>query len=489
MNLRRVLHVIGMLVVTISLTMLAPLAVAVGYWEVDAIQAFVVAIVVGLVVGGIPAFVWRQAPDSFYRREGLTVVGLAWLVCALIGCLPYVLTSVIPDFVGAYFETMSGFTTTGASVMPSMETYGAGLTMPRSILFWRCMTNWLGGVGIVVLLVALLPALGVGSRIMFHFEVPGVGEKGFKPQIRQTAKTLWTIYAAFTLVESLLLMLAGMDWFSALCHSFATMATGGFSVHTASIGFYNSTWIHIIITVFMFFAGINFTLYHRLAGGQWRNFFRDTEFRVYSGVMAAVIALISLNLYLTGTETSFGTAVRDSAFQVVSIGTTTGFATTDYDLWPSFSKVLLCICMFIGGSAGSTAGGLKMIRVILILKFMASQLRRHVRPRSVTPVRLGGNPILEELLQPILGVGLLFIFTFVLGGICLSALGVEMDTAFAASIATLGNIGPGFAGVGPTCNYAEIPDAGKFVCSLLMLIGRLEIMTALSLLTTVLWRD
>ncbi len=489
MNLRRVLHVIGMLVVTISLTMVAPLGVAWGYGESDAAMAFVGAITIGLIFGGVPAFLFRHAPESFFRREGLTVVGFAWLFCALVGCLPYVFSGVIPDFIGAYFETMSGFTTTGASVMASMELYGDGLAVPQSILFWRCMTNWLGGVGIVVLLVALLPALGVGSRIMFHFEVPGVGEKGFKPQIRQTAKTLWTIYAALTLVESLCLMMAGMDWFAALCHSFATMATGGFSVHTASIGFYDSTWIHVIITIFMFMAGVNFTLYHRVAAGHWRSLFRDSEFRIYAALMATAIILITADLMVTDTMKDSGTALRDASFQVVSIGTTTGFATTDYDGWPALSKAILCISMFIGGSAGSTAGGLKVIRFILILKFMGSQLRSHVRPRTVAPVRLGGVSIGSDVMKPILAMGFLFICTFVIGGVCLSALGVEMETAFAASIATLGNIGPGFGGVGPACNYADIPEAGKVLCSLLMLVGRLEIMTALSLLTVVLWRD
>ena len=489
MNLRRVLHVIGMLIVIISLTMLAPLAVALGYWEPIAIRAFGIAIVTGLILGGIPAYVWRAAPDSFYRREGLTVVGFAWLACALVGCLPYVISGVIPDFIGAYFETMSGFTTTGASVMPSMEFYGDGQVVPQAILFWRCMTNWLGGVGIVVLLVALLPALGVGSRIMFHFEVPGVGEKGFKPQIRQTAKTLWVIYTTLTLVESVFLMFAGMDWFAALCHSFATMATGGFSVHTASIGFYNSTWIHIIVTIFMFLAGVNFTLYHRVAGGHWAALYKDPEFRIYTGLILLAIVLISADLLVTGLETEVGIAVRDAAFQVVSIGTTTGFATVDFDAWPALSKALLVISMFVGGSAGSTAGGIKVIRFVLIMKFVGRQLRTHVRPRSVAPVRFGGEPVADEVVQPILGMVLLFICTFALGGIILTALGVDMDTAFAASIATLGNIGPGFRGVGPACNYADIPSAGKALCSLLMLIGRLEIMTALSLMTRVLWRD
>lgn len=265
MNPRRVVYVVGLLITIISLTMSAPLIIAAIELERDAMMAFLGSIVAGLVVGAVAIVAGRTPLESFHRREGLLVVGLAWIVCALVGCLPYIFSGVIPSFVDAYFETMSGFTTTGASVLRDVEFLESGEPMPRSILFWRCMTNWLGGVGIVVLFVALLPALGVGGRLLFHFEVPGVGEKGFMPQIRQTASTLWTIYVVLTVAVFLSLLVCGMGWFDAACHAFATLATGGFSSRTASVGHWDSTAIHVVITFFMFLAGINFTLYFKVA--------------------------------------------------------------------------------------------------------------------------------------------------------------------------------------------------------------------------------
>ncbi|MCB9833273.1 MAG: TrkH family potassium uptake protein [Planctomycetes bacterium] len=489
MNYGRVLHVVGLIVATISATMALPLAVAIGHGEGQAAFSFLVAIGSGILLGGGSAFLFKDASPSFYRREGLVVVGSAWIVSAAFGCLPYVLSGVIADPIGAYFETMSGFTTTGASVMSSIETDGAGLATPRSILFWRCMTNWLGGVGIVVLLVALLPALGGGSRLIFHFEVPGVGEKGFKPHIRETALTLWIIYTLLTAVEVLLLLFGGMDWFDAVCHSFASMATGGFSPRNGSVGDFHSSYLHVVVTLFMLLAGVNFTLYARLAEGKWREVLRDGELRFYLGVLLLATVLITIDLRGEGSYDSSLLAVRDSAFQVTSIATTTGFATADFDRWPGLSRALLVVLMFMGGSVGSTAGGMKLIRIMIMVKFMAMQATLHIRPRAVEQVRVGRSVVPAPLLRSVLGMCLIFLVSFGLGGIALALCGLHPQEAFTSSIATLGNIGPGLGDVGPAGNYSGLNAPAKVICTFLMLLGRLEIYTALALFHPRLWRD
>lgn len=487
MNARRVVYVVGLLITIISLTMAVPLVVAAIEVEEGAMMAFLWSICIGLIVGAVAILVGRSRLESFRRREGLMVVGLAWSICALVGCLPYVFSGVIPSFVDAYFETMSGFTTTGASVLRDVEHLPSGEPTPRSILFWRCMTNWLGGVGIVVLFVALLPALGVGGRLLFHFEVPGVGEKGFMPHIRQTASTLWTIYVVLTLAVFVSLMVCGMDWFDASCHALATLATGGFSSRSASIGHWDSTAIHVVITLFMFLAGVNFTLYFKIADGRWRAILKDPELRLYAAIFLVATAIIAWDL--SGTADGRETAVRDSAFQVATISTTTGFATRDFDQWPPLSRMVLVLLMFCGGCAGSTAGGLKCVRIALVVKFMMRQVRLHVRPRSVEHIRFGGNTVGTEAMRSVIAMFLLFIMSFAVGALALAAMGLDLTTSCSASIAALGNIGPGLGSVGPACHYADIPAAGKMLLTVLMLVGRLEIFTVLSLFTPVLWRD
>ena len=489
MNYRRILHVLARLLMTISLTMFAPMGVALIYTEWWAAAAFLISITTGLAAALAARYAGRQAPSAFYRREGLAVVATAWIVCSFVACLPYMITGVIPGFVDAFFESMSGFTTTGASVLRTVEFMADGTAVPRSILFWRCMTNWLGGVGIVVLFVALLPALGVGGRLLFHFESPGVGEKGFMPHIRQTASMLWIIYVTLTGLEAILLWIAGMDLFHAICHSFATLATGGFSPHTASVGHYSSTAIHVIVTIFMLLAACNFTLYFKAVERRWKDVWEDRELRFFICLVAVAILLVWGNLVWSGQDDSAAHALRDSAFQVASISTTTGFATADFDAWPSFSRLILVLLMFVGGCAGSTAGGMKCIRIAVVFKFMMRQLKSHVRPRNVDQIRMGSDPIPVEVYRPVLGMFLIFVCSFAFGALALAAMGLDLTTAMSASIATLGNIGPGLGSVGPTANYADLPAAGKLMLTLFMLVGRLEIYTALSLFTPTLWRD
>lgn len=490
MNYFRVLQVVGLLLALVSLTMLAPLGIALGFGETEASRAFGISIAVGLAVSGAMSLIGRRGGGRFYRREALGVVASAWLVVASVGCLPYLLCGVLDGVIDAYFETMSGFTTTGASVISSLENHPDGGPMPRSILFWRCLTNWLGGVGIVVLFVAVLPALGVSSRQIFHMEAPGVGEKGFMPHIRQTALALWLLYVGLTVACFLSLMGAGLEWFDALCHALATLATGGFSSHTASVGYYQSWVVNLIVTVFMFMAGINFSLYFRLLlRRDLKGFLGNAELRFYAGVVALAIVCIGMELLFRDKVGSVGAALDQASFQVVTIATTTGFATADFDAWPSLSQMILLLLMFTGGCAGSTSGGIKLFRVMLVLKYGVRQLRLHIRPRSVEKLKLGGASVTKEVIRPVLGMVIFFVASFVVGAIFLAALGCDLTTALTASLAAVGNIGPGLGSVGPNGNYAAIPDAGKVVLSFLMLIGRLEIFTALSLFAPTLWRD
>jgi trk/ktr system potassium uptake protein len=490
MNYLRVVQVVGLLLALVSLTMLAPLGIALAFGEGEAARAFAISVAAGLVASGLASLIGRRAEGRFYRREALGVVASAWIVAASVGCLPYLLCGVLDGVVDAYFETMSGFTTTGASVIPDMEELPDGSPMPRSILFWRCLTNWVGGVGIVVLFVAVLPALGVSSRQIFHMEVPGVGEKGFMPHIRQTALALWLLYVGLTFACFLSLWAANLTWFDALCHALATLATGGFSSHTASIGHYSGWHIHLIVTVFMFMAGINFSLYFRLLlKRDLRGFLGNAEFRFYAGTVALCIVIIGLDLLFRGQVQGVGAALDQSSFQVVTIATSTGFATENFDAWPALSKLVLVMLMFTGGCAGSTAGGIKLFRIMLVLKYATRQLRLHIRPRSVERLKLGGSAITKEVIRPVLGMVIFFLATFVVGALFLAALGMEMTEALSASIAAIGNTGPGLGAVGPAGNYADVPETGKIVLAFLMLVGRLEIFTALSLFAPTLWRD
>ena len=489
MHYRHVLYVVGRLVVIVALTLFVPAGVAVIYGETAALTSFLWAAGGGLVLGTVMMTMGQRDFGSLRRREGLAIVGLAWIAASLVGGAPYVLTGVIPDPVGAAFEAMSGFTTTGASVLRNVEFMATGEPTPKSVLFWRCMTNWLGGVGIVVLFVALLPALGVGGKVLLGFEVPGVGEKGFMPRVRQTARTLWKIYVILSAVLVGILLLLGVDLYHAVCHSFATLATGGFSSHDASVGHYESAAVQVVITLFMFMAGVNFTLYFAMGRGKWRSLVKDVEFRVYAAIIVLAITTIAVDLMVQDQVENVGDAARLSAFQVVSIGTTTGFATDDFDVWPTYSRIMLVLLMFVGGCAGSTAGGLKIVRVIILFKYALRQLARQISPRRVEKLRLGGNVVDDELVRSIVGMFLLFLLCYGFGVLALAAMGVDMTTSLSASLASIANIGPGFGAVGATGNYAAIPAAGKVVLTLLMLVGRLEIFTALSLFVPSLWRD
>lgn len=409
------------------------------------------------------------------------IVSMSWIAAALVATLPYLLSGTIPNFTNAFFESMSGFTTTGASILTNIE------KLPPAILLWRAQTQWLGGMGIIVLSIAILPFLGIGGMQLYKAETPSPVVDKLTPRISDTAKALWKIYIFLTVFLILLLLVGGMSLFDALCHSFATLPTGGFSPKNASVGHYASAYIDWIIVIFMFAAGINFSLHYKLFRGNLRQFLRDPEFRVYLCSVAFLILLVFANIYRT-IYPSVLDAFRYAAFQVVSILTTTGFATADYEKWPALSQQLLFFCMFAGGMAGSTGGGIKIVRIMLLLKHCYLEIFRIIHPRAITVVKFGNLPVSQTIMRSIWGFFLLFIGLYVLGAIALAALGMDMLTALSAMATCLGNVGPGFGSIGPTENFAAVPLIGKWILIFSMLLGRLEIYTILVLLMPAFWR-
>ncbi len=481
MKVRYTLHLVGILVFFLGLTMVLPLLFGI-YYRDESVLALLKSIGITLGSGLVLYLVFRGARgETMTHREGMGVVALGWTAAGLFGALPYYWGGVLPNFTDALFESVSGFTTTGASVLMQIE------AVPHGFLFWRSLTHWLGGMGIIVLSLAILPLLGIGGMQLYKAEAPGPTPDRLKPRIRDTAMVLWKVYVLFSVAETVLLMLGGMDLFEALCHTFGTMATGGFSTKNASIGSYNSPYVDTVIILFMLAAGINFSLHYRFLKGDPLSFWRNSEFRFFVGVVSIFALVVTLNIYHTVYE-RLSEAIRFGAFQVVSIITTTGYATADFERWPSLSQSILLFCMFLGASAGSTGGGMKCLRIMLLLKHSYKQLFCLIHPRAVTQVKLAGRPIPDEVLHSIWGYFMLYLGLFILCSFLLAAMGVDVVTSFAAVAATIGNIGPGLGMVGPTDNYVPIPLLGKWVLMLCMLLGRLEIYTVLVLFVPEFWR-
>ena len=481
MRLRYTLHLVGILTFFLGLTMVFPLLFGL-YYQDESVLPLLKSIAVTLGTGLVIYLVFRSAKgEVMSHREGMGVVAIGWTAAGLFGALPYYCGGVFSTFADAFFESVSGFTTTGASVLINIE------IVPRGLLFWRSLTHWLGGMGIIVLSLAILPFLGVGGMQLYKAEVPGPAPDKLKPRIRDTAMVLWKVYVLFSAAETLLLMLGGMDLFQALCHTFGTMATGGFSTRQASIGSYHSPYIDTVVILFMLFAGINFSLHYQFLKGNLRAFWRNPEFRFFIGAVVIFVLAVSSNVYHTVYET-FSEAIRFGGFQVISIITTTGYTTADFEKWPSLSQTILLFCMFLGASAGSTGGGMKCLRIMLLLKHSYKQLFSLIHPRAVTQVKLGGRPISDEVLHSIWGYFVLYLGVFIVSSFLLAAMGVDVATSFAAVAATIGNIGPGLGLVGPTDNYAHIPMLGKWLLIFCMLLGRLEIYTILILFVPEFWR-
>jgi trk system potassium uptake protein TrkH len=476
-----ILSLVGLLSVGLGVLMLAPMGICLLYEE-PAWKAFLGGSTASGVLGLVLFWLFRtKTSHELTHREGMAIVGISWAVAGILGGIPLYFSGDFPTYTDAVFEAVSGFTTTGASVLTNIEAAGKG------VLFWRALTHWLGGMGFVVLSLAILPLMGVGGMQLFKAEVPSPTPDRLAPRITDTAQLLWKVYAAITAAEVLLLMAGGMDWFEAVCQAFATMATGGFATKNASIAGFNSAYVEWVITIFMMLAGMNFTLHFLAFRGAWKAFWRDEEWRFYMGIFVGLSLLIALGLYVltdNGAEGSF----RLASFQVATILTTTGFATTDYSLWPAVCLGLLVPLMFVGGSAGSTGGGPKVMRVLVVMKQSLSEFRRLVHPRLVAPVRLNHHNVDRQVVSSVYSFMGLYMGAFVLTGLILSAMGLDLLEAFSASIACLGNIGPGLGSIGPAGNYADLPDAAKWLLSWVMIVGRLEIYTVLVLLVPDFWR-
>jgi len=479
MDYRSTIFVLGRLTFGYGLCMLVPCALSLYKGE----TAWTALLASAFISGALGALM-SLAKHERHRigvREGYAIVGFSWILASLLGALPYTLAGILPNYVDAVFETVSGLTTTGASVITDLE------IVPGGIVLWRSLTHWLGGMGIIVLFIAFLPEIGAGAIHMFRAEVPGPSADRVVPRLRDTAIALWTLYTAFTIVQISLLLLAGMSLVDSVNHTFATMATGGFSSKNASILHYDNLAIELIIVLFMTIAGGNFGLYFLVWKKGIRVLLHDLEFKIYLAIMGFAALFMAGNLVLLADQ-SVGQALRDSLFASSSIMTTTGFVTADFDRWPSFSKFVLLILMFVGGCAGSTAGAIKVIRLILLSKQSWAELKRDLHPRMVFTVKVDGKPVSQNLLQVTGQFFFVYMFTFVFAVLLVSASGMEAWDAISAVAATLGNVGPGFGVVGPTCNYSSLSDFIKLVLSACMLLGRLELFTLLIFLRPEFWR-
>lgn len=456
-------------------------AALVAWYYNEDVLPFVYTIIITLSLGFGTWFSYRKSRvEGIGKREGYLVVGLSWVLISLFGALPYVFSGVIPSYTDAFFETISGFTTTGASILTEIE------SLPKGILYWRAMTHWIGGMGIIVLTVAILPFLGIGGMQLLVAEMPGITPDRLHPRITATAKRLWEIYVLLTLVEVLLLWAGEMDLFDSVCHAFATMATGGFSTKNDSLASF-SPYTQYVITAFMILAGINFTLHYLALHGKLKKVWQNQELKTYLGIIALFSVLLTIGLIIFMGE-GFEQGFRDSIFTVASIITTTGFVTADYLLWPGFLWVLIVVLMFLGGSAGSTGGGIKIVRHLLLFKNSILELKRALHPNAVIPVKFNGKAVSQNIIFNVMAFFLIYFMVFAFGVIALSLMGYDFETSIGASIASLGNIGPGIGGVGPVENYSFFTPLAKWLLSLLMLLGRLELFTILILLSPSFWK-
>ena len=479
MHIRTVLRIVGFLIFFSGAFMALPLGVSLIYGDGSS-RSLLGSMILSCGVGALLFLSNRRRMETYLsHREGIAVVTFGWVGLTLVGAVPFLFSGTIPEFTNAYFESMSGFTTTGASILTDVE------QIPAGILLWRSLTHWLGGMGIIVLSIAVLPFLGVGGMQLYKGEVPGPVVDKLKPRISDTAGVLWKVYIFITALEVALLWLGNMPLFDAVCHSFATMSTGGFSTKNASLAHYQSAYLEWIVFLFMLLGAMNFSLHYRFIKGSGSVYYRDPECRAFLIIVGALILAITFDIQ---GRYSLLDSFRHAAFQVSSIVSTTGFATADFDRWPSLSKGILLLCMLLGGMAGSTAGGIKTMRIILMAKHAYQQIFRIVHPHAVLSVKLGGKPVPQEILTSIWGFFFIYLGFLVLSTLIMAALGLDLVSAFSSVAACICNVGPGLGVVGPMTNYAAIPLPGKWILILCMLLGRLEIYTVIVLMVPAYWR-
>ncbi|GJL77050.1 MAG: Trk system potassium transporter TrkH [Nitrospinaceae bacterium] len=476
MNIKAIFNVVGALLVLLSGLLLIPIAISLHYKTpalpnyLDPLQAFSLTLAASLLTG---LALWKFLPSGVEKlrdREGFAIVTFSWVGISFFGSLPFVLTGVCPEFIDAFFESMSGFTTTGASVLTDID------TAPKEILFWRNLTQWVGGMGIIMLSLAIFPMLGIGSSHLFKAEIPGGSTvERMQPRLAETAKMLWKTYIVLTLLEIMFLLLGGVSLFDAVCHTFSTVATGGFSPHNESVGYFESSYVQSVIILFMFLGGINFALHYQLVTQNFSAVVNNPEFRGYCSMIIICILFATWGLIETATEPDAGKALQKAAFTVVSINSTTGFVTDDFSLWPDFLQVLILGIMIVGGCSGSTSGSLKVIRFIILFKVILREFQKLMHPRAIFHVKVGGKTIEPDHLTNVVALTFLFLGLSGLSCILLSFMGMDLTTSLSASVATLFNIGPGLGMVGPMGNYADLPTLGKVISITWMLMGRLEI--------------
>ena len=478
MNQKLILKLVGVILCIEALCLLVPLLYALVRGESD-VPAFLRAIALCGGTGGLLALI-RPSDRRLQTRDGFVCVALCWIALSLFGALPYFFSGSC-GYVDAFFETVSGLTTTGASIFSSPE------DLPRGILLWRALTQWMGGMGVLVMMLALLPRLSEGSVNLMKAESPGPISSKLRPKTGETARILYRIYIALTAVEAVVLRVVGLPWFDALTTALTTISTGGFSVRNASIAYYQSSLINWILTFFMFAASVNFTLLFLLATRRFREALKSEELRVYTGIVVGSSLFIALDL-VAKTGRSFGSAIEAAAFQVTTLISTTGYCTEDFDLWPPFCRCILVLVMFCGGCAGSTAGGVKVSRLVLLVKAVRRDMRRILHSREVRPITLDGQRVGEETLSSVSVFFFAYIAILLLGTLVVSLDGVEFTAAFTASLTAISNVGPGLGALGPTCNFGFLSDFSKLVLTLTMLLGRLEIMPLLVLMMPSVWR-
>ena len=475
MNLREVLHVVGAILSWVALAMLP----CVAYGAAEGLGAAWV--FAAVLTGGIGLALWFGTPRvvSINPREGIAVVGIGWLAVVVVGALPFLTTGVAPGVSEALFESVSGFTTTGATIFPAIE------PLPRSILLWRSLSHWLGGMGIIVLGVAILPLLGVGGAQLFRAEAPGIVTDRLAPRIASTARLLWVVYAALTVALAVIYMVLGMSGFDAVNHAMSALATGGFSTRTTSLAAF-SVPIQWVTILFMFVAGINFTLHFRLFSGRLTAWFTDPEWRWYFASTVGAAAVIFMGL-VTSADAWTADTVRDAVFATVAVHSTTGFGTTDFAAWPAVCQAILLGLMFMGAMGGSTGGGFKVVRAAVVFQHVKNEVRKVLHPRAVTVTRLGDRSVKNDVVLNVLAFLGMYMVTHAVGTLLLTALGSDLVTALSAAIAAMSSIGPGLGDVGPALHYGHLTPAAQGVLSILMLLGRLEFYTILVLVIPSAW--
>ena len=483
-NTRMVFRTMGALLLIESVFMALALGVSLWYGEADS-GVFLLSTIITLLAGVIGLLVGHRAESRMGEREGYVIVAMVWVVFSAFGLLPYYLSGQVPSLTDAWFESMSGFTTTGATIIPNLDVITHGL------LFWRSLTQWIGGMGIIVLSIAILPIFGLNGMQLYAAEVTGLTYEKLSPRIADTAKMMWSIYLLLTATEVAALWLCGMDVFDAICHSFSTIATGGFSTHNNSLEFYDSAAIHYTVTFFMFISGINFVLLIYLLRGKARNFFQDEELRWYSVAVLVFAIALTLGLYIARpgwTALHMERAFRDSLFTVISSMTSTGYTISDYMYWPIVAWVVIFFLMLTGACAGSTAGGIKWVRLSIIMKNGVAEFQRRIHPNAIVLVKLNDKAVPQQTINNIMAFLIFYVFIIVVTVVIFCASGVNFDESIGAAVSAIGNVGISIGQFGPAGTYAEFPTVAKWVMSFVMLVGRLEIFTVLLLFTKALWR-